>query len=118
MIKSSINEIGHLLKILFNAILKDEQFPLSWSEGLIIPIFKSGDGLDTNNYRGITISNCLGKVFTKILNARLIDFLIQNNIISKYQIGFMPGHRTADHLLLIRTLIDTFKRKRKSLYAS
>ena len=66
---------------LFNKILNDEEFPHIWEKGYIVPILKNGDLYDPANYRGITISDCLGKLFTKIMNTRLMDFLIENKII-------------------------------------
>ena len=116
MIKNSINHLTPALLKLFNNILMTECFPRQWSEGLILPIYKAGDPLDPSNYRGITISNCIGKLFTKILNIRLLEFLTTNKLINIFQIGFMPKNRTADHILVLKTIIDTFKKKRKTLY--
>ncbi len=36
---------------------------------------KGGESLDPANYRGITISSCIGKIFTKIMADRLWSFL-------------------------------------------
>ena len=116
MIKCSVHTLGDLILKLFNTILNSTIFPKQWCEGFILPIFKSGDPFDPTNYRGITISSCLGKLFTKILNTRLVNFLIANGIIHRSQIGFMPKHRTADHLLLLKTLIDSCKQSRKKLF--
>jgi len=46
-----------------------------------VPIYKSGRKDDTNNYRGISISSCLGKLFTSILNRRISSFLEENEIL-------------------------------------
>ena len=102
---------------LFNKILSSGVFPKIWSEGLITPIHKSGNKTDPGNYRGICISSCLGKFFTSILNARLNVFLEENSILNKYQIGFRHGFRTSDHLLVLKTLIDSYKLRRKPMFA-
>ena len=115
MIKYSITTMLPLLHKLFNHILESEIFPAKWSEGFIQPLHKSGDNEDPTNYRGITISNCLGKLYTSILNRRLLQFCDEKKIINKFQIGFLPKNRTADHILVLKTLIDTFKRRRKPL---
>ena len=116
MIKHSITHLGPCIQKLFNHILESEQFPKAWGEGYVIPLFKSGDREDPANYRCITISNCLGKLFTKILNNRLISYLTENNLISKNQIGFVPHKRTSDHILVLKTIIDTFRKRKKGLY--
>ncbi len=90
-----------------------------WCEGLINPIFKSGNKQDPNNYRGICISSSLGKFFCSILNNRLINHMKQENIIHPSQIGFMPGNRTADHILTLKTLHDNYVKhhNNKKIYA-
>ena len=52
---------------LFNLILSVGYFPDIWNLGLITPIFKNGDKIDPNNYRGICVNSNLGKVFCSII---------------------------------------------------
>ena len=79
-----------------------------WCDGLITPFFKCGTKSDPSNYRGICISSCIGKLFCSILNQRLLKHVDLNNILHKYQIGFLANNRTADHVLTLRTLIDKY----------
>jgi hypothetical protein len=37
--------------LIFNVIFKTGIYPKSWKESFTIPIYKSGDKTDTNNYR-------------------------------------------------------------------
>ena len=108
MIKCSIHILIQGYMKLFNLILQTGVFPDVWCEGLITPIFKSNDKLDCNNYRGICISSCLGKFFCVILNERLHNYTREQNIIHPSQIGFLPGYRTADHILTLKSLIDKY----------
>ena len=118
MIRCSIKIPNMRLAILklFNLILESKTFPTVWSNGIISPIFKSGDKFDPNNYRGICVSSCFGKLFCSILNTRLLTFLQLNKIIHPSQIGFLPGFRTADHVFTLKNIVDnevTFKNKGK-----
>ena len=117
MLKIGKTELMPFLIICFNKILKYEQVPQAWNEGWITPIFKSGLKSDPKNYRPITITSCLGKLFTKILTARLNNFLKEHNIINEFQIGFKENCRTSDHVLVLKTIIDYYKNKRKHIYA-
>ena len=117
MIKSAIHVLSGPLLILFNKILNEGVFPESWTNGIIVPIHKTGNIKDPNNYRGITISSCLGKLFTKILANRLTCWLISNNILAEQQIGFRPGCRTSDHVFVLKSIIDHMKKKRKKVFA-
>ena len=91
MIKNSINFILQPLHKIFNYILNTGEYPEEWSKGHVVPIYKSGDKSNPKNYRGISISSCLGKLFATILNERLLSFLNSKKAISKEQIGFQRG---------------------------
>ena len=51
------------------------------------------------------------------MNTRLNGFLESNKITNKSQIGFRKNCRTANHLLVLKTLIDVYKLKRKPIFA-
>ena len=62
-----------VVRDLFNAILTKTYFPKLWKINYISPIFES-DAFDPNNYRGIAVSSCFGKLFTLVINERLVEF--------------------------------------------
>ena len=84
---------------LFNFILSTGNFPVRWAKGIIVPLFKNGSKDDPSNYRGLPIRSNICKLFTKILNTRLNEFLEERNIICVEQIGFTRGMRTSDNTL-------------------
>jgi hypothetical protein len=50
---------------MFNVILSSGVIPEAWTHGLIVPIYKKkGEVTDPNNYRGISLLSCVGKIFT------------------------------------------------------
>ena len=72
-----------------------------WSIGYIVPVHKKGNVNDPSNYRGITISSCLGKLFALIMKNRLKTYILENQIIPKCQIGFIKHkHTFFKHLLI------------------
>ena len=58
------------LALTFTQMLADG-VPQSWCSGVIHPIFKSGDVNDPGNYRGITVTSVLAKLFAMTLEARM-----------------------------------------------
>ena len=108
MIKCSTHVLLQGFIKLFNVILEAGNFPSQSCEGLITPIFKSDDRLNCNNYREICITSCLGKFFCLILNERLHTFTKENDTLHPSQIGFLHNHRTADHILTLKSLIDKY----------
>ena len=73
-----------LLK-LFNSVLDNSFYPSAWKYDLLFPIHKSGVKDDPNNFRGIAIASCFGKLFTTFLRNRLQSFCDKEDIISKFQ---------------------------------
>jgi hypothetical protein len=117
MIKYSQHVMLPLLHKLFKLVLKSGCYPKEWAEGYITPIYKSGDPLSKDNYRGITISSCLGKLFNSVLNTRLDNFLTQRNVLSETQIGYKKGSRPSDHIFVLKSLVDKIvKLEKKKLY--
>ena len=90
-------------------ILNEDQIPESWTIGMITPIYKNKDDKgDFNNYRGITILSCLGKLFTSVINTRLNRFANETNLINENQTGFRKKYSTLDHIFLLKNFIDIF----------
>ena len=105
MIKVSSSILPNLYVDIFNIILRSSVFPSLWRENFIKPLFKGGDMNDPSCYRGIAISSCLSKLFTRIMFNRLDEYLENNNIICPEK-GFRKGMRTSDHIFTLKTLID------------
>ena len=116
MIKYSQHILLPILEKIFNYILTKGKYPSQWLKGYIVPIYKKGDKTDPSNYRGITITSCMGKLFNMIMNERLQNYFTKHNLISKYQIGFKKGSRTSDHIFVLNTLIEKYLRKGQQLY--
>jgi hypothetical protein len=102
---------------LMNKIKNTCQYPKKWAMGITFLLLKEGDDEDPNNYRAITVTNCLAKVLATMINERLEDWCVKNNIICKEQIGFEKKSRPADHLFVLKTLIDSYNSKNKKIYA-
>jgi hypothetical protein len=102
---------------LFNLILNTGLVPDEWCIGSIKPIFKNkGDRKDPDNYRGITLLSCMGKLFTSILNNRLNSYAENINLISEAQAGFRSCYSTTDHIFTLKCLVDICTTYNKSLF--
>ena len=93
---------------LFNAILRSTLYPSNWKLDILSPLHKSGEKSDPNNFRGIAVSSCFGKLFNKILQRRLEKFCKSEKSISDLQGSGKAGSRTSDHLLIVRCLFDKY----------
>jgi len=118
-IKSSANIFINVYVKLFNVILNNGIIPEKWFCGTIIPLYKKkGDKSNTDNYRGITIMSCLGKLFTSIINSRLTRFVDNLELIGAEQAGFRKGFSTVDHLFTFKCIIDLYLSRKKKLFCA
>ncbi len=108
MLKLSSPYIIQALANLFNLILSSGDFPETWAEGLLTPIYKKGDKFDPSNYRCICVGSNLAKLFCNIMNNRIVTFLTK---------GFLPKQRTSDHIYSLHTLINkNLKGKQRKIF--
>ena len=70
MIKGSTCFMINAYASIFNHIFNLSVYPNGWKKGLV-NLSKNGDPFNEDNYRGLTINSCLGKVFNTVLNNRL-----------------------------------------------
>ena len=118
MLKHSNSIILPFLAKFFNTIFSKGYFPLTWSEGVIVPLHKKGDTNVPDNYRGISLLSILSKVFTHILNARLMLWSEQNGVICEAQAGFRKGRSTIDHIFTLNAIIERYLLKNSKLYVA
>ena len=96
----------HLQKA-FNLILLLGESPPAWAEGLMYLVYKGkGDMTDLNNYRGVTVNNAISKVFTSLLNERLLDIAERSGILGEIQNGGRKGRQGLDSLFTLLTILE------------
>ena len=99
LLKSIILSIVNPLVHIFNLSLTTGYVPTNTKIAKVIPIFKKGDALETNNYRPISLLPSFSKVLERIVFIRVTAFLNMNNIINDSQFGFRAKHNTTHALL-------------------
>ena len=79
--------------------------PQAWKDAIVVPIHKKGKKSDTNNYRPISLTSIVCKVFESVIKDNLMDFLLKNNLLSNAQHGFLPNKSCVTNLL---TMLDNW----------
>lgn len=102
------NDIAPVLCSLFNKILSTGSFPKSWGESVICPLRKSGPKSDPNNYRGISLTTTLYKIFSIVMNSRLYAWAENNNKIDESQAGFRRGYSAMDNAFSLQAIVQTY----------
>ncbi|MCG8097222.1 MAG: reverse transcriptase family protein [Candidatus Thiodiazotropha endolucinida] len=105
-LKYSGNVLLPYIASVFNDILVSKNVPDSFKSGLIYPIHKKAkDPRCMENYRGITVSSVLGKLFETVILNRLQNL---NEDQSELQYGFTKGlSPTMASLLLSEAVLDS-----------
>jgi hypothetical protein len=91
---------------------QQSEVPMDWLRGVVVPLYKDGDRRAPLNYRPITLLSIAGKVYTGVLQSRLMKWSEANNIIEPEQGGFRPGRGCPEQLFTLTELIK-LKRLRK-----
>lgn len=90
IIESIINPLVHL----FNLSFKSGYIPASYKTAKVIPIFKSGNMSQFNNYRPISILPAFSKLLEKIAAQQMMKYLEKYNVLHTHQYGFRKNHNT------------------------
>ena len=79
-------------------IFQSGKLPDAWKMALVKPIFKKGSSSDPNNYRPISLTSIVCKIFEAIIKKYLVSYLA-TSLISKHQHGFLERHSTTSNLM-------------------
>jgi hypothetical protein len=101
------------LSDLFTCISDFEMIPDDWCKGIIKPLHKSGSIYDLDNYRGITLTSNVNKVFSKIMETLILDSLESNNILGETRGVFRKARRIEDQIFSLQGIASLYKSSRK-----
>ena len=106
------NPIFHILKLSFLTGVVPLQFKIAKA----IPIFKSGNKANMDNFRPISLLSAFSKIMEKIVASRLLTFLNENDILSRWQFGFRGGHSTSHPVFhFINKVTEALNRKKHTI---
>jgi hypothetical protein len=104
------------LVALFNLAFVTARVPVQWRAGEIVALPKKGDRTRVENHRGITIMSHVGKVYTKVLDTRIMSFLEAHGLLHESQCGFRPCRSCADHSFAMSQVLQGRLRQGETTY--
>ena len=99
-LKSSSKSLAKPLTLLFNKTLSEGCIPDEWKLAEVRPIYKKGDKTQPGNYRPVSLTSVICKVMESFIKKSLNSHLINNNLLSCNQFGFVSGRNTITQLLV------------------
>ena len=71
-----------------------EAVPSQFKKARVLPLFKKGSRLDPNNYRPVSILNCLSKILERAVHGQLVQYLEKHKVLYEFQSGFRSKYST------------------------
>lgn len=99
ILKSTVIHSSNILFHIFRQSLSTGEIPRDWKIGKIIPIFKSGDKTNAQNYRPISLTSVPCKILEHIIVSAVAQHLDSNNFFFSNQHGFRKGFSCETQLL-------------------
>ena len=114
------NKSDEVLCLLFNKFFDTSLTPSIWNLAILKPIPKNSltDPRLPLEYRGVSLLSTVYKLFTSVLNNRLVDTAEQNNLYANEQNGFRRNRSCEDHLFTLTSIIRNRKKEKLSTYVA
>ena len=99
LLYENADQLAYPLKKLFDATMLSGKIPKKWKIAEVKPIFKKGDKRTAGNYRPVSLTSIVCKIFETFIRDALCSHLTSNELLSPYQYGFCKGRSCATQLL-------------------
>ena len=105
-LKDSKLSIGTHLQFVVNECINKNTFPNILKTAHVTPVYKKGDRLEPENYRLISVTPTLAKIFERLLLEQLTHQLTLNGLINKNQFGFQKQKSCLDTIISLTEKIN------------
>ena len=107
-------ELQDRLLLLLEEVWNARSVVQDWKDAVIVPIPKKGDLRKCDNWRGISLLDVVGKVFTRIMQDRLQ--VVAESILPESQCGFRKGRGCVDMIFAARQLTEKSREHNSPLF--
>lgn len=104
MIKYGGTRLENWIRKICQQAWDGEDIPKDWEENIIIPLHKKGKTDECDNYRAISLSSCIQKIYSRIIERR-IRLHIEDEL-QEEQAAYRENRQTQDHIYALRTTIE------------
>lgn len=99
LLKNCKKSLATPLYLLWRCSLDSGSIPGLMKSALVVPIHKGDSRAVPQNYRPISLTSHLTKVFERVLRDKLVRYLESNHLMNDHQHGFRPGKSCLTQLL-------------------
>ena len=106
VLKNCEPKLSYILAELFNDCLKESCFPEFWKVSSVVPVFKNvGERSTAKNHRPVSLLSVVSKVFEKLVNNRIVDYLEKCGLFSNMVLCLLDQLQIFSQLYLIELLL-------------
>jgi hypothetical protein len=119
IIKAAKKEGVRFMKLLIAACIRNGKVPESWKEARTVLLFKKGDRAEIENWRPISITNCIYRIFTCLMARSWQVVNSKVHLYSDSQKGFIKKtNGCTEHGIMLNELMYQARRRKESLIAT
>lgn len=98
-LKQCKHSLAHPIYLLWRESLDCGQIPSLLKTANVTPIYKGGSKAIPKNYRPISLTSHLSKIFERVVRTKLVQFLENHKLLNDTQHGFRSGRSCLSQLL-------------------
>ena len=106
VVKEAFKSLTPEITFMMNLSIRTAVYPNAWKEALVIPIPKSGNLTQVQNYRPISLLPLPGKIMEKLVHGQLSSHLEQQHLLSDSQHGFRKQHSTVHSIAQFTNFVN------------
>ena len=114
------DKVISVLVSLFQLHFDSGKVPSAWKKSIICSIekLKEKDPRIPLHYQGISLLCCSSKMYSSLLNNRMINYLNNNNCICDEQNGFHKDRSCRDHVFILDSILRNLISEDQSVFAA
>ena len=99
VLKELADQLAEPLAILYEKSLSEGKLPSVWKDANVTPLFKKGEKCKAGNYRPVSLTCVLCKLMESIIRDSLVEYLEEEELLSRHQHGFISKRSCTSNLL-------------------
>ena len=99
LLKSCKSTIARPIYLLWSKSFDEGIVPTYYKSSFICPLYKKGSRAIASNYRPVSLTSHVIKIFERVLRRQLVRHLESNDLLCSQQHGFRSGHSCLTQLL-------------------
>ena len=118
-LKRNRTRLINTLTAVFNVCWRNRRIPSDWKHAVITLLPKKGGNADQpSDWRPISLLTSLYKIYMKLLQSRMLPWIVETGRLSEKQKGSLPRNGLQEHVFSLKTAIENFKHLSTEFYTT